>query len=163
MNIFKMATLAATITFALPVAVQAQSGPLPYGAPIGLDAAKKAVAAAEAEAKKNNFTMVITVVDTGGHVVLMQRMDNTQIGSIRVAEAKARTAAEFRRPTKAFQDAVAGGGEGLRSLATPGVIPMEGGELLVSGGKIVGAIGISGGTPPQDTDIARAGAATLAK
>ena len=88
----------------------------PYGAPILLEAAKKSMAAAEAEAVQNNWSVAIAIVDSGGNLVMLQRLDNAQLSAVRIAEAKARTAVEFRRPTKVLEDAVAGGGIGLRVL-----------------------------------------------
>jgi glc operon protein GlcG len=134
----------------------------PYGPPIGADDAKKAVAAALAEAKKNGWTMAAAVVDPGGHLVAFERMDGTQTGSTVVAVDKARSAALFRRPTKAFQDALAAGGEGLRILKLSGAIPIEGGVPLVAGGRVVGALGLSGGASSEDGQCARAGAAAFA-
>jgi glc operon protein GlcG len=133
----------------------------PYGAPISLPEAKKALAAAQAEAAKNNWNVVVAIVDAGGHLVALERMDTTQYGSVEVAQEKAKTAVAFRRSTKMFQDAVAGGGEGLRMLKLPGALPIEGGLPLVVGGKIVGAIGVSGVTSAQDGQIAAAGVAAL--
>lgn len=153
--------LLALLVAALAPAMRAQSLNLPYGAPIGLAEAKRAVAAAQAEAVKNKWQVAIAIVDTGGHLVAFERMDTTQYGSVDVAQDKARAAAAFRRPTKAFQDVVAAGGEGLRLLALRGGTPIEGGLPLVSGGKIVGAIGVSGVTSAQDGQIAAAGAASL--
>jgi uncharacterized protein GlcG (DUF336 family) len=106
--------------------------------------------------------MAIAVVDSGAHLVAFQRLDGTQLASIRIAQGKARSAVEFRRPSKALEDAVAAGGAGLRLLAVPGTMPLEGGVLLVSEGKIVGAIGVSGGLSSQDAQVAQAGAAALA-
>jgi uncharacterized protein GlcG (DUF336 family) len=141
-----------------PAAAPAMGPPLPYGMPIAMDAARKAMAAAEKEATENNWPVAIAIVDSGGHLVMMHRLDSTQIASIRIAEGKARSALEFRRPTKALEDAVAGGGVGLRLLAVEGVTPLEGGVLIQAGGRIVGAIGVSGVTSAQDAQIARAGA-----
>src|SRR4051812_6380615 len=141
---------------------RAQIVDLPYGAPISLADAKRILVAAQAEAVKNKWAMAIAIVDTGGHLVAFERMDTTQYASIEVALAKARTSAGFRRPSKAFQDTVTQGGEGLRILALPGATPIEGGLPLVLGGKIVGAIGVSGGTSAQDGQVAAVGAA-LAK
>lgn len=141
-----------------PAAAPAAAAPAPYGMPIALDAAKKAMAAAEEEAVKNNWGLAIAIVDSGGHPVMMHRLDGTQIASIRIAEGKARSALEFRRPTKALEDAVAGGGAGLRLLAVEGVTPLEGGVLIQAGGRIVGAIGVSGVLSSQDAQVARAGA-----
>lgn len=133
----------------------------PYGEPISLEMAKKAVAAAEAEAAQHGWPMAIAVVDTGGNLVALHRMDNTQIGSIRLAEGKAHTAVEFRRPSRVMQDAVAGGGVGLWWLRVDGVIPLEGGVPIVVNGKIIGAVGVSGGASPQDAQTAQAGADAL--
>lgn len=132
-----------------------------YGAPIPLAEAKRVMAAAQAEAAKNNWSVAIAIVDGGGHLVALERMDTTQYGSVEVALEKARTASAFRRPSKLFQDSVAAGGEGLRMLNLTGAMPIEGGVPLVSGGKIVGAIGVSGVTSAQDGQIAAAGAAAL--
>jgi uncharacterized protein GlcG (DUF336 family) len=128
---------------------------------IGSNEAKKAIAAALAEAKKNGWTMAAAVVDPGGHLVAFEKMDGTQIGSAAVAVDKARSAALFRRPTKAFQDALAAGGEGLRFLKLRGAIPIDGGVPLVAAGRVVGALGLSGGASPEDGQCARAGASAL--
>ena len=108
---------AATIAVVACMPAAAQQATPPYGTPISLEQAKKVMAAAEAEAQKNNWPVAITVVDSGGHVVAVHRLDNTQLGSIQFAEDKARTAVLFRRPSKAFEEAVAGGGIGLRVLS----------------------------------------------
>lgn len=144
----------------LPGLASAQQARPPYGPAISLEDARKVIAAAEAEARKNNFTMVITVLDSNAHIVAMVRMDGTQLGSIQVAEGKARTAVEFKRPSKEIEDGIAAGGIGLRFLGMP-VIPVEGGELLLSGGRIVGSVGVSGGTSVQDGQVARAGVAAI--
>jgi uncharacterized protein GlcG (DUF336 family) len=134
--------------------------PLPYGAPIGLDDAKKAAAAAVEEVKKIGAAPnAIAVVDHGGFLIYFERMDNTQLGSVEIAIDKARSAALFRRPSKVFEDALAGGRTAI--LALRGATPIEGGLPLVSGGKIVGAIGASGGTAQQDGQVAKAGADTV--
>jgi glc operon protein GlcG len=132
-----------------------------YGPPITADMAKKVAAPAIAEARKNQWTMAIAIVDTAGDLVYFEKMDDTQVGSVEVSQAKARSAARFKRPTKAFQDALAAGGEGLRILSLDGAVPVEGGLPLVVGGKIVGAIGASGGTSQQDGVVALAGANAL--
>jgi glc operon protein GlcG len=129
----------------------------PYGAPISIDAAKQAMSAAEAEATKNNWGVAIAIVDSGANLVMLHRLDNAQLSSVRIAEQKARTAAEFRRPTKVFEDAVAGGGVGLRVL-TFGASVAEGGVPIISGGKVIGAIGVSGVQSHQDAQVAQAGA-----
>jgi glc operon protein GlcG len=135
--------------------------PNPYGLPIGVENAKKTAAAALKEAAKNNWNMAVAIVDPGGHLIYYEKMDNTQLGSANVAIAKARTAALFKRPTKAFQDALASGANGLRILRLEGVVPVEGGIPLVMDGKIVGAIGVSGGTSAQDAQCAEVGADTV--
>ncbi len=130
--------------------------PYPYGMSISLENAKKATMPALAEAAKNNWAMAVAIVDPAGNLVYYEKMDNTQLGSANVAIDKARSAALFKRPTKAFQDALAAGGEGLRILSLQGATPVEGGVPLVSDGKIVGAIGVSGGTSAQDGQCAKA-------
>ena len=152
--------LAIAMATASAVAQPAPSPPptIPYGTPIGLEAAKKVMVAAEAEAAKNNWGMAIAILDSTGHLVMLHKMDNTQYGSIAVAEDKARTALDFRRPSKVFEDLVAQGGLGLRTLALRGAAPLEGGLPLVVDGKIVGAIGVSGATSVQDGQVAKAGA-----
>ena len=139
------------------MAQQAAPPSTPYGAPITLTAAKQVMAAAEAEAARNGWGVAIAIVDSGANLVMLHRLDNAQLSSVRIAEAKAKTAAEFRRPTKVFEDAVAGGGIGLRVL-TFGASVAEGGVPIVSGGAIVGAIGVSGVQSHQDAQVAQAGA-----
>ena len=119
-----------------------------------LEAAKKLASVAEAEALKNKWTVVIAIVDDGGHLVFLQRMDNTQIGSIEVAIQKAKTAISFKCPTKAYEDLVAQGKTDI--LGVPGVIPIEGGLPLVVDGQYICAIGVSGGTRQQDGIVAKA-------
>jgi uncharacterized protein GlcG (DUF336 family) len=133
----------------------------PYGMPIVLEAAKRAAVAAAAEARRNNWNMAIAIVDTGGHLVYFEKMDNTQIGSVNVAIEKARSAALFRRPTKVFQDGVAAGGEGLRLLRLEGAVPLDGGVPIIVSGKILGGIGVSGGSGDQDGQVALAGAESV--
>jgi uncharacterized protein GlcG (DUF336 family) len=138
---------------------QAPAPPPPYGGQMTLDQAKKAMAASEAEAKKNNWNVVIAIVDAGGNLMMLQRMDNTQWGSVEVARQKARASAAFRRPTKAFQDGIAQGGVNLRILNLTGDAGvLEGGVPVVVGGQIIGAIGVSGVTSQQDAQIGQAGA-----
>lgn len=132
-----------------------------YGLSINLDNAKKIATSAIAEARKNNWTMAVAITDIGGNLVYFEKMDGTQTGSVRVAIGKARSAVLFKRPTKALQDTVAAGGEGLRMLRLEGAVPIEGGLPLVIDGKIVGSIGVSGGTSQQDGVAAKAGADTL--
>lgn len=133
-----------------------------YGANINQEQAKKALVAAEAEARKNGWPMAIAIVDTAGQLVAFTRMDNTQTGSINVSQDKAVSAAMFRRPTKVFQDIVAKGGDGLRILGLRGASPIEGGLPIVVDGKIIGAIGVSGAASDQDGIVAKAGADTVA-
>jgi uncharacterized protein GlcG (DUF336 family) len=152
--------LAAFASFVFAIGADAQQ-PMNYGTSITLDSARKAAAPAAAEARKNQWAMVIAIVDISGDLVYLERMDDAQVGSVDVAISKARSAARFKRPTKAFQDALAAGGEGLRILALQGAIPVDGGLPLVMGGKIVGAIGVSGGTSAQDGQVAAAGVAAI--
>lgn len=135
--------------------------PPDYGAPIRLDAAKTVLAAAEAEAIKIGVKVVITILDSGGNLVHMLRMDGAPLGSIAIAEAKASTSVKMKRATKLFQDMIGMGGEHLRLLSAPDLVLMEGGELLLVDNSIVGAIGVSGATSAQDAQIGRAGGATL--
>ena len=150
---------------AIPAGAQAPVAPpppqIPYGAPITLAQAKKALAGAEAEAMKNKWNVVITVLDSGGNLVAMHRIDGTQLGSIEAARQKAYSAVFYRRPTKVFQDLVAQGGANLRLLALAGASPLEGGIPIVVDGKIVGAIGVSGVASEQDAQVAKAGADAL--
>jgi uncharacterized protein GlcG (DUF336 family) len=152
-----------TIGLVVPTVAQNQkpTAPLTYGETIKLDQAEKVMAAALQEAKNNNWTMAIAIVDTGGKLVLFKKIDNTQIGSVDVAIAKACTANNFKRPSKVFEDLVAGGGQGLRLLSLPGVTPLEGGELIMHDGKIIGAIGVSGASSAQDGQVASAGSAAI--
>ena len=154
--------LAPFLAVAAASAAQAQQAPLPYGTPLSFETAKKIMAAAEAEARKNNWQMVITLVDSTGHISQVSRMDNVQYASIRVAEAKAMTALEFRRSTKALADAVAAPG-GVARVTIPNAIAIQGGILLVADGRIVGAGGASGGTSEQDEQVCAAGQAVLGK
>jgi uncharacterized protein GlcG (DUF336 family) len=157
-NLMLASLLACTIVVAAWAQQPAAPPTIPYGEPIALEAAKKVMAAAEAEATKNKWGMPIAILDSTGHLVMLHRMENTQYGSIAVAEDKARTALDFRRPTKVFEDLVAQGGIGLRTLALRGATPLEGGLPIIVGGKIIGAIGVSGATAVQDGQVAKAGA-----
>ena len=141
--------------------MEAQMLPNPYGPPITVENAKKAAAAALAEAVKNHWVMAVAIVDPNGTLVYYEKSDNTQIGSANVSINKARSAALYKRPTKAFQDALAGGGAGIRVLGLQGAVPVEGGVPIVSDGKIVGAIGVSGANSDQDGQCATAGAAVI--
>jgi uncharacterized protein GlcG (DUF336 family) len=126
-----------------------------------LTAAKKIAAAAEAEAAKNKWNVVIAILDDGANLVYLQKMDDTQIGSVEVAVAKAASAVKFKRPTKTFEENLVGGRQAILKL--PGAIPIEGGIPLMDGARVIGAIGVSGVTSQQDGQIAGAGVAEFAK
>lgn len=147
--------LATSFFVAAPSSVSAQDAPA-YGPQITLETARKIAAAAEAEAKKNNWRMAIAIVDNHGTLVLYQMLDDTQFGSATVAVDKARTAAMFRRPSKAFEDNIAGGRNAILGLT--GVTPVEGGVPIIVNGKQIGAIGVSGASSAQDGVVAKAGA-----
>ncbi|HEX2327750.1 MAG TPA: heme-binding protein [Candidatus Angelobacter sp.] len=132
-----------------------------YGPPISVETARKAAAAALAEAARNNWTMAVAIVDPNGTLVYYEKMDNTQLGSANVCIDKARSATLFKRPTKAFQDAVASGGAGIRVMTLRDAIPVEGGLPIVLQGKIVGAIGLSGDTSENDGKCAQAGLSAI--
>jgi uncharacterized protein GlcG (DUF336 family) len=133
-----------------------------YGSSITIEPAKKAAAAALEAARASGWAMAVAIVDISGLLVYFEKMDDTQLGSVQVAQAKAASAALFKRPTKALQDTLAAGGDGVRVLALVGSVPIEGGIPLVAGGRIVGAIGVSGGTSAQDGQCAQAGVDVLA-
>jgi len=144
------------------ISASAQMMPNPYGMPVTLDTARKLADAAVAEAQKKGFKMAVAVVDINGDLVFLEKMDQTQIASIRVAIQKAASATIYKRPTKKFQDALAAGGAGLRVLSLDRAIPVEGGLPLVSSdGKIIGAIGCSGDTSENDGLVCQAGADAL--
>ncbi len=146
-----------------PAPAQAANTALtPIGPSVRLETARKAATAALAEARKNGWIMAAAVVDPGGMLVYFERMDDVQPGSVAVAQGKARSAALFKRPTKAFQDALAAGGAGVRMLALEGAVPVDGGVPLLAGGKLIGAIGLSGDTSENDGKCAAAGAAAVA-
>jgi uncharacterized protein GlcG (DUF336 family) len=137
---------------------QAQTAPPPYGPPIGIEGARAVMAAAEGEAAKNNWAVVISIIDSGGNIVMLHRHNDVQLSSIEISQGKARTALMFKRPSKVLDDAISGGGAGLRFLALKDIVPLEGGLPIVADGKIVGAIGVSGVLSSQDSQVARAGA-----
>src|SRR5262249_49507804 len=134
----------------------------PIGAPVGLEAAKKVAAAASAEAHKNKWFMAIAVVDPAGVLVYYEKADNTPDASPEGAIAKGSTAAVHKRPSKAFQDAVAGGGLGVRVLGLAGAVPLDGGVPLLQDGKLIGGLGVSGDLAENDGKCAAAGAAVVA-
>jgi glc operon protein GlcG len=160
-------TLAGACALALFVAfgcisASAQPAPPPgYGPPIGLEMARKVMLAAEAEAAKNNWPVVIAIIDSGGHLVMLVRRDDSQLSSIEMAQGKAKTALYFKRSTKVLDDAISSGAPGMRFLALKDIVPLEGGLPIVVDGKIVGAIGVSGVLSANNAQIARAGLDSL--
>ena len=156
-----IATLVASIVALPQQAPNPYQMPNPYGLPVSLDNAKKAAAPVIAEASKNGWTMAVAIVDPDGTLIYYEKMDNTQLGSAKVAIDKARSAALFKRPSRAFEDLLGQGNEGARYLKMEGAIPIEGGVPLVMDGKIVGAIGVSGGKSAQDAHCAQLGANAL--
>ena len=140
------------------------SAPMPpYGAPITLDQAKRVMAAAELEAAKNSWLVAVTILDSGGNLVMFHKVDNAQLSAVTTSEGKARTSLEFKLPSKALDDAIAAGGGGMRLLALKDITPLQGGLLIQVDGKIVGAIGVSGALSSQDEQVAKAGTDALAK
>ncbi len=150
--------VAQTLSPVAPAASAQQPETAPYGPPITLDQAKRAMAAAELEAAKNSWRVATTILDSGGNLVMFHKMDNAQLSAITVSEGKARTALTFKRPSKALSDAIAGGGAGWRLLALKNITPLEGGLPIMLDGKIIGAIGVSGAISSQDAQVAKAGA-----
>jgi len=157
-TLFRFAAAAASC---LLLAASAMAQVPQYGANVSLDQAKKAIAAGQAEARKNSWPVAIAIVDNAGQLVAFEKMDNTQTASVEVAQDKAVSAAIYRRTTKVVQDGLAAGGAGLRLLGLRGMSPVEGGIPLVIDGKIVGGIGVSGVTSEQDGMVAKAGADAL--
>jgi uncharacterized protein GlcG (DUF336 family) len=135
----------------------------PYGPPIMLDQAKRVMAAAELEATENTWQVAITIIDSGGNLVMFHKIDNAQLSAIGLSEGKARTALEFKRPSKDLDDAIARGAGGNRLLALKDITPIEGGLPIVLDGKVIGAIGVSGAVSAQDTQVAKAGIGALAQ
>jgi glc operon protein GlcG len=166
MKIHRLLSVAALVVLFTVAAVSAQqpttpapaapAPPADYGTPISLEQAKKVMAGAEAEAKKNKWNVVIAILDSGGQLVMLQRLDGAQWGSVDIAREKAKSAVALRRPTKALQDLIAQGGANLR-LLNIGYSVLEGGIPIVVGGKIIGGVGVSGVTSQQDAQIAQAG------
>jgi len=151
--------MTASLTAALLAAAPLASAQTTDRRVITLDGAKAILAAAEAEAVKNKWTVAIAVVDESGNLIAFHRIDDTQVGSIDIALGKARTAARMKRPTKALEDAVAGGRTVM--LAIEGITPLEGGVPVMLDGRVIGAVGVSGVTSQQDAQVAQAGAAAL--
>ena len=149
-------TICSVVLFAAVTSTLAQQMPNPYGPNINLATAKKIAASAAEEAAKLKINVVIAVVDTSGHTVYLERFDGVQLGSIKVAQHKAKCAVQFKRPTKAMEDYVSKGNIGYLTL--DGICAIDGGEPIIQDGKIIGAIGVSGGTSAQDGEVARAAA-----
>lgn len=161
-SLFRASRLTVAVVGLLCVAQSARAqAPIPYGEPISLEQARKVIAAAEVEAKKNNWPVAIAVVDGAGFLVAFQRLDNTQLGSVKVAIQKAETSAKFRRATKVFEETLEKGGANLKLLKLPDALPIEGGLPIVHEGKIIGAIGVSGVKSNEDGQIAAAGLEAL--
>lgn len=148
------------LAMAAPRIISAQDAPA-YGTAINLETARKVAATAEAEARKNNWRVAIAIVDNHGTLVYYQMIDDTQYGSAFISVEKAKTAALFKRPTKAFEDNIAGGRNAI--LGLPGVTPVEGGLPIIVSGKQIGAIGVSGMSSAQDGVVAKAGADAAAR
>jgi len=158
-----MSLLLGAALAAAPVLAQTAAPPPPpaYGEQINIEQAKKAAAAAAEEAKKINTFMAIAVVSPSGDLVYFEKMDNTQYASIAIAIHKAKAAATFRRPTSSFEERVGQGGVGLTLLTLDGIIASPGGNPIIVGGKLIGAIGLSGGTGAQDHQASLAGVNAL--
>jgi len=156
--------LSALAAFAPASAQEVESTKLPpYGPAITLDQAKRVMAAAELEAAENTWQVAITILDSGGNLVMFHKVDNAQLSAIGVSEGKAQTALQFKRPSKDLDDAIARGGAGNRLLALKDITPIEGGLPIVLEGRIIGAIGVSGAVSSQDTQVAKAGVDALTK
>src|SRR5262245_18177372 len=154
---FALLVACVTLVMAAPLAAE----DLPTKKTLSLSVARQIAAAAEKHATANKWNVCIAIVDDGGHLVYFQRIDGTQIGSVLVSQRKAQTAISFKRPSKVFEEQVAGGRNAL--LGLPGATPLEGGVPLVADGQMIGAIGVSGVTAQQDGQIAQAGADALAE
>ena len=161
----RVALAGALIILAVPAwAQQLESSTLPpYGPPVTLEQAKRAMAAAELEAAQNSLQVAITILDSGGNMVMFHKFDNTQLSAISGAQGKAQTSLQFKRPSKDLDDAIARGGAGMRLLALKDITPLEGGMPLLVDGKIVGAIGVSGAVSAMDAQVAKAAADALLK
>jgi glc operon protein GlcG len=152
-----------TLTFAIPILLTIATG---YAAAqvaekkvLTLEGAKRVAAAAEADARRRGLPVVIAVVDDAGELLLVERLDSTQVGSIKVGIGKARTAAHFRRPTRFFEEQVRNGR--IVTLALDDFTPLQGGVPILAAGQFVGAVGVSGDSPQVDEEIALAGAAVI--
>lgn len=154
---FKLAFTTAALAFVSTLSFAAE---LASRVGLTLEVAKQISAAAEAEAAKNKWAVAIAIVDEGGHLIHLAKIDNTQYGSIDVAIQKAQTSAAFKRPTKVFEEAIAGGRNAIIGLK--GALPLEGGVPIMHDGKVIGAIGVSGVKSTEDGQVAKAGADALA-
>jgi uncharacterized protein GlcG (DUF336 family) len=157
-----LVSLIGSMAVVLTAAAAGAQAPPEYGAPITFEQAKKMMAGAEAEANKNKWPVVITILDSGGNIMMVHRLDNAQYGSVDISREKAKSAVALRRPTKVFQDLVAQGGANLR-LLNIGYSVLEGGIPIIVGGKVIGGIGVSGVTSQQDAQTAQAGIDALGK
>ena len=155
----KTSRLGPTAALLLGASLARADADLPTKKVLTLEAATEVAAAAQAEAAKRGSTVVIAIVDDGGYLVVLHRLDDTQVASVEVGIGKARTAAIFRRPSRDFEEQTRTGR--VAALALPGATPLQGGVPLTVDGKVIGAIGVSGNTPQEDEDIAKAGAAVL--
>jgi glc operon protein GlcG len=158
-RLLNAAVVCAAALVCLPVAQRIEADELPTKKVLSLDVARQVAAAAEKHARENQWNVCIAIVDDGGHLVYFQRIDGTQTGSVLVSQRKAQTAIAFKRPTKVFEEGVAGGRTAL--VALPGAVPLEGGIPLTVDGQMIGAIGVSGVTAQQDGMIAQAGVDAL--
>ena len=126
---------------------------------ITLEAAKKMMAAGEAEARKNGWNVAITICDANGDLIMFQKIDDTQNGSIAVSQGKARAAALFKRPSRALEEMIAGGKTAF--LAVDGIVPLQGAVPVTADGRVIGAVGVSGVTSAQDEQVAMAAVGVL--
>ncbi len=159
MQILRVITIFSVVLFVFSGVALAQQMPNPYGPNINLATAKKVAAAAAGQAKDMKINVVIVVVDTGGNLVYLERFDVVQYGSIDVALHKAKCSVAYKRPTKALEDVIVKGN--LNYLTLDGISAIEGGVPIIEGGKIIGAIGVSGGSAAQDGQVATAGAKVI--
>ena len=156
MSKLKQVTQVLCVLFSTSVAVQAGEAPRPeYGADITIEAAKKIAAGVIAECQNNKWNVAVAVVNTHGSLVYYERMNNTQSASAKIAMDKASAAAMYRRPTRAFVDAIAKTGPAVMTL--PGVVASPGGVPIMAGGRVIGGVGVSGVTGDQDEQCAKAG------
>ncbi len=156
MRVLKIISILCVMFFIISGVAVAQQMPNPYGPNINLATAKKVAAAAAQEAIKMKINVVIVIVDTGGNLLYLERFDVVQYGSIDAAVHKAKCSVAYKRPTKAFEDLISGGK--MAYLTLDGIIAIEGGVPIMQNGKIIGAIGVSGGAAVQDGQVATAGA-----